>query len=64
MILLALRNALAPIIVTADGMVTYVSPVAPWKALAPILSMEDGSVINVRPVALWKALSPMLVTVD
>ena len=32
-----LKNALEPILLTEDGIVIDVNPVAPWKALAPIL---------------------------
>ena len=57
-------NALNPMLVTEDGKVTDVIPVAPWNAFAPMLVTEDGMVTDVRPVMPWKALTPMLVTED
>ncbi len=53
-----------PILVTADGIVTDVSPLIPWKAFAPMLVIDDGIVIDVSPLIPWKELAPMLVTDD
>ncbi len=58
-----LENAFSPMLLTDDGMVTDVRPVAPWKALAPMLLTDDGMETDVRPVASWKALAPILATV-
>jgi hypothetical protein len=57
-------NALPAILVTLDGMVIDVKPVAFWNALLPILVTLDGMVIDFKPITSWNALSPILVTLD
>ena len=45
-------NALAPILVTDNGIVILVSPLQPWNAFAPMLVTEDGSVMLVSLLQL------------
>ena len=57
-------KAAEPMVVTPDGIVTDVRPVAVLKALLPMLVTKSG-ITNapVRPVLL-KASAPMLVNLD
>lgn len=57
-----LWNALLPMLLTEDGIVIDVIPLAPWKALVPMLLTEDGIVTDVKLVARKNALAPMIVT--
>ena len=49
--LVALRNALLPILVTLGGMVIDVKLVAFWNALLPILVTLVGMVIDAKLIA-------------
>ena len=44
-------NALAPMLVTDDGIAIVVKPVMPWNALAPIPLTEEGIVTDVTLAA-------------
>ena len=56
------ENALDPMLVTLDGIVTEVSLLQPENALSPILATLDGIVTEVSPSQPQNAHDPMLVT--
>ena len=57
------RNAFASILVTDDGIVIDVKPVAPWKALGGMTNIPDWMITDFIPDP-WNAFDPMLVTDD
>jgi hypothetical protein len=54
-------KALAPILVTLEGIVTDVSDVHPWKAAQPIVVTLVGIVTDFRSTHPLNALSPIVV---
>ena len=56
-------NALAPMLVTALGIIMLVSELHPLRELAPMLATDDGMVIFARREQFRKEDGPMVVTV-
>jgi hypothetical protein len=49
-------------LVTLEGMLTFVSPVQSSNAASPMLVTLEGMVTQVSPLLSWNAPYPMLVT--
>ena len=66
--LLQPENALAPMLVTLEGIVMLLKPAQPENALAPMLVTLEGIVMLIKPVQPWNALAgilfpPVIITV-